>query len=505
MSQDSERRLSRASLAPPAEIAGPSTPIKRASLSASPVLSIIAASHASQSDKSKFPSPPPLSSSDMTPPPSSQVPPAPLRRSRSRSRSNSYLASPPDLEKTLCAAYGASENLPSAEEIETADEMRLRIIAKELLGVAQEARMSALHFKLQHSLLSFASNEAVKRAEVEQQLARREVEILQSSEYRNRHLVTEIKSAQPASNVVELESALKHNQELEMVNATLDRRLRRAKKMIEEEKEKSEHLAEENLLLKKRIRDNREHLSLMLDQGSLSPNSQTEYQTPQRRFNSRFSDHNASPHLNHNNRHDPFAALLAADKVLNRGAASVNASPYGQRMSRPQPGGHVRGSHSISSLPMTPTPPRIGTARNEEQYMTPAHHSRNDRPLGFSSDTNQADHGGYDRDSTISASDGEAVTDEDVPGSLVSSVAADTRRQNPTDDNLDHHAATRVPKSSTLLQTKLFGQVRKPGTEPSPRFTKRKASFDGDNIASKKSRPAEEVGLGIKTWGVEHT
>lgn len=183
MSQDTEPQLSQGSLAPPVEFNIPANPVQRANLSASPDFAR-AESHTSHSEKSKLLSPPPLSSSDMTPPPSTQVPGAPLRhsRSRSRSRSKSLLVSPPNMEKSLCAAYGASENLPTVDDINTASEPQLRAISKDLLNIAQEARMSALHFKLQHSLLSFSSNEAIKRAEVEHQLARREVEILQSSE-----------------------------------------------------------------------------------------------------------------------------------------------------------------------------------------------------------------------------------------------------------------------------------------------------------------------------------
>ncbi|OJJ33153.1 hypothetical protein ASPWEDRAFT_43225 [Aspergillus wentii DTO 134E9] len=462
MSQDSGLKLSQGSLAPPVEISGPATPIKRASLSASPDFSAKAGSQTSQSEKNKLFSPRPLSSSDMTPPPSSQIPGAPMRQSRSRS--NSLLPSPPDLEKTLCVAYGASENLPTAEDIDTANNSQLRTIAKDLLGVAQEARMSALHFKLQNSLLSFTSNEAIKRAEVEHQLARREVEILQSSEYRSRQQPSEIKPLQQISNA-ELELALKRNQELERVNATLDRRLRRAKKLIEQEKERSESLQEENGRLKNRIRENRNHFSLMIEHSSMSPSPQMDFHRQ------------PVPHFGES--HDPFAALLAADEVLNRESASVTSTPNRHHIPKQQHNGHVRGTHSLSSLPMTPA--RSQAAYHNSQYLNPAAHSRDER---------------HDRDSTISASDPEeAETEEDVPGSQASSLATNMLRRNPM---VSHHGArgpTTVPKSSTLLQTKLFGQVKKAGVEP-PNQHKRKGSFEEESAASKKSK-ADSVGLGI--------
>ncbi|KKK17799.1 hypothetical protein ARAM_002094 [Aspergillus rambellii] len=412
----------------------------------------------------------------MTPPPSTQIPGAPLRNSRSRS--SSYLAPSPDIEETLCTAYGASENLPTADEIEAADEVKLRGIAKELLGVAQEARMSALHFKLQHSLLSFTSNEAIKRAEVEHKLARREVEILQSTEYRNRHFPTETKPLPPISNV-ELELSLKRNQELERVNATLDRRLRRAKKLIEQEKENSDLLREENKFLKKRIRENREHFSQMIERGPMSPSPQADIQTPHRRSLPHFMD-NGNHHLSRSENSNSIAALLAAGRVLNR-ESSVASTPNRQRDTKQYSNGHSRGSHSMSSLPMTPSQTR--SAHQESRYFPPRRDSTD---------------GHHDRDSTISASDiEEAETEEDIPASQAGSLATSMLRRNPTGIQRDiRDAAASAPKSSTLLQSKLFGQVRKAGVERPANNLKRKASFDG--ASSKKSKAEEQRSFEIR-------
>ncbi|KAL5332988.1 hypothetical protein BJX70DRAFT_382289 [Aspergillus crustosus] len=465
MSRKCEPQLSRGSLAPPVKITRPVTPIQRSSLSASPDLSAEARSHSSHSDNPKFTSPPSIPSTDMTPPPSAQIPGAPLRRLRSRS--SSYLAPSPDIEETLCAAYGASENLPSADDINTADEFKLRTIAKELLRVAREARVSALHFKLQYGLLSFRSNVAIKRAEVEHKLARREAEILQSTEYRNRHFPTDTETAQETSNI-ELGLALKRNQELERVNATIDKRLRRAKRLIEQGKEKSELLTEENELLKKRIRENREHFSRMIEHGPMSPGPQPAAHTPHRRSLPQFiygSDH-------HVHGGDNIAALLAADRVLNRESSSVTST-------RQHSNGHVRGSHSMSSLSNTPRRLHQGS-----QYVTPGRESSD---------------GHRDRDSTISASDIEEAETDDDPHTQAGSLTTSMVRRKPSGlrQNVRNMATapSPAPKSSTLLQTKLFGQVRKAGIERLPSNPKRKASFDGGS--SKKSKAEGHVGLGI--------
>ncbi|KAL4812606.1 hypothetical protein BDW67DRAFT_169815 [Aspergillus spinulosporus] len=452
MSQNSE---SCGSLAPPVEISRPVTPVQRATLSASPDLSAPAESRSPHTDNLKFIFPPSLPSSDMTPPPSTQIPGAPLRRSRSRS--SSYLAPSPDIQETLCAAYGASENLPTNDEIETADEGKLRTIAKELLAVAREARVSALHFKLQYGLLSFRSNVAIKRAEVEHKLARREAEILQSAEYRSRHSLPDTEPTPSPSNV-ELELAVKRNQELERTNATLDRRLRRAKKLIEQEQDRANQLTEENQLLKKRIRENREHFSRMMEHGPMSPAA-----PPQGILDSSDNSH-------------PFAALLAADRVLNR--ESSNFTPNRHKTNRQQSNGHVRGSHSLSSLPITPSE----GGRKGGHYVTPGEETSD---------------GNRDRDSTISASDvEEAETEEDIPQSHAPSPATSMLRRNHPAIQQDMRGAVKsAPKSSTLLQTKLFGQVRKAGVERPTNNLKREASFDG--ASSKKPRAEDHVGLGI--------
>ncbi|RDW67121.1 uncharacterized protein DSM5745_08987 [Aspergillus mulundensis] len=458
MSQISEPQLSQSSLAPPVGISRPVTPVQRATLSASPDLSVRAGSTSPHSDKLKFISPPSLPSSDITPPPSTQVPGAPLRGSRSRS--SSYLAPSPDIQETLCAAYGASENLPTDDEIDTADEARLRAIAKELLGVAREARVSALHFKLQYGLLSFRSNVAIKRAEVEHKLARREAEILQSTEYRSRHLLPGAEPMPSPSNL-ELELAVKRNQELERTNATLDRRLRRAKKLIEQEQDQSDGLREENQLLKKRIRENREHFSRMIEHGPMSPPGPP------------------PEGMDNNDNSNPFAALLAADRVLNR-ESSVTFTPQRHRTHRQHPNGHVRGSHSLSSLPITPS--QTQKIHRESQYVTSGKES---------SDENR------DRDSTISASDiEEAGAEENIPPSQAGSLATSMlRRNHPSIPQNMRGVANSAPKTSTLLQTKLFGQVRKAGVDRPANTLKRKASFDG--ASSKKSKAEEQVGLGI--------
>ncbi|GAM33293.1 hypothetical protein TCE0_003r00089 [Talaromyces pinophilus] len=501
MSQDSEVR-SQASLAPAAEILIPSTPPRRSILSASPDLKPVRDRNGSLSDKNGgFCSPQHASSSEMTPPPSSQTRAPPRRRSRSGSGSHVVIpASPPNesLEKSLYAAYGAAENLPTTEEIDAADEPQVRKIAKDLLAIAQEARMSALHFKLQNSLLSFTSNEAIKRAQVEQQLARREVEILQSSEYQNRRAISHSQTPQICPSP-KTDAPLKRISELESTNARLEERLSNAKKLIQEKIEegnnKNESLLEENRLLKKRIRDNREHLTMFLDAGSLSPTSRAEFSTPQRKSQSRLFDSARTHTSSRGGSHDAFATLLAADRVLHGDSTNVSPNRNRQHRNGHMGGAHVRGAHSMSSLPVTP---QRHAHVHEPQYITPG-----SRPHELiRKDTFDPEDNRHDRDSTISVSDGEeAITDEDIPASQASSRATDMLRRLPALSQeaspQQQSARSNIGKSSTLLQTKLFGHVRKAGVDRPGPAQKRKGSFVEEGPTLKKPK---DVGLGISSW-----
>ncbi|EAS29874.3 uncharacterized protein CIMG_08620 [Coccidioides immitis RS] len=482
--------LKKACLEPAAEIAVPSSPIPaRSSLSASPddlPLSI------NPSEKTKFASPqPPASSSEMTPPPSRNAPheSTPVR---AFSEHSPFLVSPPaTVNQTLCVAYGASESLPTSTDIEDADTESLRKMAKGLLAVAQESRMSAAHFKLQHSLLSLTSSEAIKRAEVEQQLAKREIEILQSADYRSRQNLMRQTSPHPQLNA-DLEAAVHRIKELEHANMTLDRRLRRAKKLIEEHAGKYGLLEEENGLLKQRIRENRVHFTQLMDQGSISSSPRTEFNTPHRKP----IPDGARSHISRVGSHHPFAALLAADQVLNGESAGIK-SPVSKKTSQKNHG-HARGTHSLSSLPTTPQRNSVGNDRIH--FFTPINKRSTAPPLSHAAIDEDDERDRHDRDSTISASDiEEAVTDEDVPASQASSLATSMLRRFPRSSQEEPSIPVNIGKSSTLLQAKLFGQVKKAGVERPSGNLKRKRSTEEKMMSPKKFRGAESVCLDVES------
>jgi hypothetical protein len=264
--------------------------------------------------------------------------------------------------------------------------------------------------------------------------------------------------------------------------------------LMEREKTKTESLQEEIDLLKTRIRENREHFSRLLNRGPLSASPRSSLQTPQRKNETRYPP----SHVSRGGSHDAFAALLAADQVLSGESASVSSTPSRNRFQKQQQLGHVRDSHSLPSLPVTPERSR---PTHESEYITPSSKSHDDLAR-FSSSAAQGRHAQlsrHDRDSTISISDAEeAVTDEEIPASQASSLATSMLRRLPHSSQEDSITES-IGKQSVLLQAKLFGQVRKATAESPGSSHKRKTSLDEDSLAIKKAKMSESVGLGINS------
>jgi hypothetical protein len=426
-------------------------------------------------------------SAEMTPPPSTQPPKTNFSTIRPKSAQRTlFPQSPPSIVKP-----GTEPALPSPEDIAKAETDELRNMAQGLAVAVAEARMSAAHFKLQHSLLTMESQEAAQRAEIEHQMTRREVEVLQAAEHHNRR----VRSATPRSShppaQPQIDALLRTCKDLEEEKAEVEHRLQKAKKIIEQEMDKSELLYEENLMLKRRIRENREHFTMLRQSPGFST-PRNDFATPQRRPGHQFTEP-ARSHVNSRNQ-DPFAALLAADQMLSGEAASLPSTPTKTQPSKFRQG-HTRGAFSLSSLQTTPAHSRPLTA------VEAIHHTQGspDHRLAYSAPSTQrvglrGESDRRDRDSTISVSDEEALTDGDLPQSQASSLATNMLRRNPGSQESSSFPG-KAEKSSKMLQTKIFGQVKKAATD-----RKRHASF-GENDAAKKMKLTEGVGLGIGAWG----
>jgi hypothetical protein len=349
-------------------------------------------------------------------------------------------------------------------------------MAADLVAAVTDERTSAAHFRLQYSLLAMETHEAAQRAEVEHQMTRREVEVLQAAEQRHRAQLSatprnSLPTAQP-----QIDTLTRTCQDLEDERDEYAQKLQRAKKLIELEKDKTELLLEENSLLKRRIRENREHFTRLKSQSPIYATPRDPYTTP-RRAPPRFPETSSS--------HQPFAALLAADQVLSGESISVPSTPTKSQSSKFKHG-HTRGAHSLSSLHTTPVRTRPVTA---DEFPDPHY------PLsapGSQLVNESAERERHDRDSTISISDAEELSNE-VPPSQASSLATDMLRKNPASQE-SLRLSQSAERSSNLLQTKLFGNVKK------PRAGKRSGSFGEGDMKAKKAKLNQGVGLGIESW-----
>ena len=455
-------------------------------------------------------------SSTMTPPPSTQFPKSATKPAQAKflNRREHSLASPPATLMTgpPLASYGLFGEIPSLEGVEKMEEAQLRVLVSELLPALGEARVTAAHSKLQHSLLSIETEESAKRAEVEHEATRREVQILQEGSPVHRHSFSP-RSPQ-ASMQRSLHLALAHCRELQQENSILDKRLRASKKMIAQLDERNTDFKEQIQLLRQRIKDNRDHMNELQSSGALSihgtPSTECDTPLPKGTPRTPVTTSRATRDVNHAvSSQDPFDALLFAGQVLNGEASSVPSTPNQPRSRRLHPH-HIRGAHSLSSLPTTPNRSRPMTADNllvtsneRAGANNRASASAPSTQLTYQEETRARE----DRDSTISASEDEDV--EELPGSQASKAAANMLRRSLGSQNEITAAAAQPADSGKLTQGKLFGQVRKPSVARMEGPTKRGNdvnSYDEMVRSSKKSRKADagsgRVGLGINSWPI---
>ena len=399
------------------------------------------------------------------------------------------------------------------------NEEELRTLLSELLPALGEARMSAAHSKLQHSLLSIENSEAVKRAEVEHQLTRREVQVLQVDyDTRQGKSGQKERPARPSRSSMQrhLDLALNQCRILQEENAVQERRLRQAKKLILQLDDKNSILSDENHLLRQRIKQNRDHLNSMRTPGVISVNGTplTEFGTPLQKHTPRTprtarSDLVVNSHISSQ---DPFDALLFAGQVLN---GETNSVPVTPTRSRPRKlhASHIRGAHSLSSLPTTPlrstavaADRTIRTPVNQINRITAEPHVSLSAPNTALAYGEGEDRRLDDRDSTISASENEEETiiDYAVPASQASQRATSMLRRSSGPQPEGALVRDRIPGPRSYIQGKIFGQVKKtreikPGS-PSKRVGEANI-YDELVRSSKKARidngATDRVGLGI--------
>ncbi|KAK1703569.1 hypothetical protein CaCOL14_010386 [Colletotrichum acutatum] len=315
--------------------------------------------------------------SSLTPPPSSQL----LAHTSNGALQTAYgtsqrsaLFSPPATGHNATVRRDGglgTEYIPPAPQqvVEaTADELRAMMQA----SIAEHAKlkMEAAHHKLQYNLLSLQADEDAKRAAVEHEMTRREIEALRTAEY-SRHAVRELSAASESAQMKYLQMKMWYEEAMDE-NEGLVRRVKMAKKVISHKEEEIIGLTEERDMLLNRIRENREHFHMLCSPGGIFHGAMTPKQaavsTPQQ-------PHRATPKqqtprsanrearvVDRDHGPEPIAALLQALSQDNNSAPSTPTTAV--RPAPRMPPKHTRNAQSLSALPTTPL---SRTQRHEQQ------------------------------------------------------------------------------------------------------------------------------------------
>lgn len=369
-----------------------------------------------------------------------------------------------------------------------------------------ELRMSAAHYKLQHQLLGIETEEDKSRMEVEHDMTRREVEVLRMAEHAREARGSQT-PVQSGSNqyIAELKA---YCEAMDSEMRLLLRRLEKAKDIISDRDERLEAALDENRSLIRRIRENREHFNRMKSPGGIYA-SATPHQ-PESRFPVTPQQYRATPQRTprlhqqgHEDSQDSFAALLLADRVLQQENSSAPTTPTTSAHTHPHHRHlhqHNRNVQSLSSLPTTPVRSRPMTS--DGHLLPSVQFAPQSEPRYRSNAPYYQERSRKSRDSTISADDANemneynrAAREEELADSQASQNAAAMLRRDARQsfEVLNNSAPIRAPEKGGFLQTKLFGNVTKPGVE------KRKRGDDTEANTGKRTR-VEGVGLGIEGW-----
>lgn len=296
--------------------------------------------------------------SSLTPPPSTQI-----NSAADPSASSAYISasqrpalfSPPTTvppvrrPATLPAEYVP----PTPHEVRDAPPDALRAMVQDSLAENSRLKMEAAHYKLQLNLMSLQAGEDAKRAAVEHDMARREVEALRDGEHA-RQARREASAATESARGKYLQARGMYEEAAGEAERLGDR-LRLAKKVIQQQEDEICRLRDDRHQLRIRIRENREHFNLLCSPGGIfhgvtprQGQGQGQQRAPTPRGTPR-----ARPEAQHR-----FDALIQVLSQENNSAPSTPLSG-GRPAARP-PSKHTRNVQSLSSLPTTPTAPKSG-------------------------------------------------------------------------------------------------------------------------------------------------
>lgn len=298
--------------------------------------------------------------SSLTPPPSSQLPTSTHPTGHQMGyigSQRSGIFSPPATEQRT----GRHEALapteftpPTPKQVVEAGPDELRSYLQACIAEHAKLKMEAAHHKLQYNLLSLQADEDAKRAAVEHEMTRREVDALRVAEH-SRQARHDLTAASESAHAKYLQLRVWYEQAVDEIES-LSARLKLAKKVILQKTDEISSLTDERDLLLNRIRENREHFHALCSPGGMfhaaaTPKTQTvstpqQYRaTPRQTPKSITRERVGGP--------EPFDVLLKAATQENNSAPTTPTTGY--RPAPRLPPKHTRNVQSMSSLPTTPT------------------------------------------------------------------------------------------------------------------------------------------------------
>ena len=365
-----------------------------------------------------------------------------------------------------------------------------------LTNALRDMRLSAAHYKLQHNMAVMESQEAASRMAVELAMAHRELDVLQQAEEKRRQAAPEPSYAESAhaANAIIMAEMNRQNQILQAENEQLRDLFEQQKRLTEHREGELASLIEENDCLKSRIRKNRDHMAPLLEQMNEHSSPRSTYGTPHQPTPRRL---HRTPLSNENIRGpNNFEALLLADKMLSQETATAPTTPRtATHVQRSR--GHHRGAQSMSSLPNTPnrrSHPYARPPRTPPSYM-PATIPQSAPPAHYQQ--KPAHERRQSSNSTITASsvdEEEAFTDREddqINESQASQMASTMLRSAPPPK------AMHAPPSSNLIQSKIFGHVKKGHSSTRSKEIEKRRPEPAGHHASPRGRVDHGVGLSI--------
>ncbi|KAF5023224.1 hypothetical protein F66182_4732 [Fusarium sp. NRRL 66182] len=299
--------------------------------------------------------------SSLTPPPSTQVnshstnQPGPSKRTLSGSQQSTLFSPPATILNNIRDRPSTSEFVPPApHQVLEASADELRVMVQSAIAEQQKLKMETAHHKLQYHLVCIQAVDDTKRAAVEHEMIRREVDALRTAEH-TRQAKRELSAASESLQTKYLQMKAWYEASVQE-NEILQRRVKTAKKVIKQSEDECIALAEERDMLLNRIRENREHMQMLCSpggifHGALTPKQQAVVvSTSQGHRNSQQQASRSQPR-NREGEHG-LSALLQAMSQDNNSAPSTPMQSH-----RPAPrhtARHNRNAQSMSSLPTTP-------------------------------------------------------------------------------------------------------------------------------------------------------